>query len=175
MHLCVSGAFENGLAEHDIEEALQPISAVRLVVQSDADVWALLSEVWPESFCVFMCVFLCVSVGVLTHTHRSIKQQHSEKSKILIQKFLNINKNFTWNLSFFFLSHLQNSFDWHPWLCCCCDIDWDNFHFRDYHWLHSMWLWQWAAWCTGASSWTPALHGVQVVNEDRWHGIYIRW
>ncbi|XP_030251273.1 alpha-1,3-mannosyl-glycoprotein 4-beta-N-acetylglucosaminyltransferase B isoform X1 [Sparus aurata] len=40
----IVGAFENGLAEHDIEEALQPISAVRLVVQSDADVWALLSE-----------------------------------------------------------------------------------------------------------------------------------
>lgn len=124
---------------------------------------------------VCSCVFSSVWAWVYLHTHRSIKQQHSEKSKILIQKFLNINKNFTWNLSFFFLSHLQNSLDWHPWLCCCCYIDWDNFHFRDYHWLHSMWLWQWAAWCTGASSWTPALHGVQVVNEDRWHGIYIRW
>lgn len=71
VHLCVSGAFENGLAEHDIEEALQPISAVRLVVQSDADVWALLSEVWPDSFCVVMCIFLYVSMGVLTHTAQS--------------------------------------------------------------------------------------------------------
>ncbi|GLD72214.1 alpha-1,3-mannosyl-glycoprotein 4-beta-N-acetylglucosaminyltransferase B-like protein [Lates japonicus] len=39
------GAFENGVAEGEIEEALQPISALRLVVHSDADVWALLSEV----------------------------------------------------------------------------------------------------------------------------------
>lgn len=45
VRLCVSGAFENGLAEGGIEEVLQPISALRLVVQSDADVWALLSEV----------------------------------------------------------------------------------------------------------------------------------
>uniref|UniRef100_A0A4W6DDB3 Integrase catalytic domain-containing protein n=1 Tax=Lates calcarifer TaxID=8187 RepID=A0A4W6DDB3_LATCA len=41
----IIGAFENGVAEGEIEEALQPISALRLVVHSDADVWALLSEV----------------------------------------------------------------------------------------------------------------------------------
>ncbi|XP_041800411.1 alpha-1,3-mannosyl-glycoprotein 4-beta-N-acetylglucosaminyltransferase B [Chelmon rostratus] len=41
----IIGAFVNGLAEGEIEEALQPISALRLVVHSDADVWALLSEI----------------------------------------------------------------------------------------------------------------------------------
>ncbi|KAF3837738.1 hypothetical protein F7725_009506 [Dissostichus mawsoni] len=45
---CVStrptGAFVDGLAAGDIEESLQPISALRLLVHSDADVWALLSE-----------------------------------------------------------------------------------------------------------------------------------
>ncbi|XP_042349868.1 alpha-1,3-mannosyl-glycoprotein 4-beta-N-acetylglucosaminyltransferase B-like [Plectropomus leopardus] len=41
----IIGAFENGVAEGEIEEALQPISALRLVVHSDADVWALLSEI----------------------------------------------------------------------------------------------------------------------------------
>nr|XP_046262109.1 alpha-1,3-mannosyl-glycoprotein 4-beta-N-acetylglucosaminyltransferase B-like [Scatophagus argus] len=41
----VIGAFEDGVAQGEIEEALQPISALRLVVQSDADVWALLSEI----------------------------------------------------------------------------------------------------------------------------------
>ncbi|XP_032384269.1 alpha-1,3-mannosyl-glycoprotein 4-beta-N-acetylglucosaminyltransferase B isoform X1 [Etheostoma spectabile] len=39
------GAFENGVAEGEIEEVLQPISALRLLVHSDADVWALLSEI----------------------------------------------------------------------------------------------------------------------------------
>lgn len=43
--MCVSGEFENGLAESEIEEALQPVSALRLVVHSDSDVWVLLSEV----------------------------------------------------------------------------------------------------------------------------------
>ncbi|XP_049441159.1 alpha-1,3-mannosyl-glycoprotein 4-beta-N-acetylglucosaminyltransferase B-like [Epinephelus fuscoguttatus] len=41
----IIGAFENGIAEGEIEEMLQPISALRLVVHSDADVWALLSEI----------------------------------------------------------------------------------------------------------------------------------
>lgn len=43
--LCFSGAFENGVAEGEVEEALQPISALRLVVHSNSDVWAVLSEV----------------------------------------------------------------------------------------------------------------------------------
>lgn len=42
---CTSGAFAAGSAEGVIEEALQPISAIRLVFQSDAAVWALLNEV----------------------------------------------------------------------------------------------------------------------------------
>ncbi|XP_040904651.1 alpha-1,3-mannosyl-glycoprotein 4-beta-N-acetylglucosaminyltransferase B-like [Toxotes jaculatrix] len=41
----IIGAFENGVAEGEIQEALQPISALRLVVHSDSDVWALLSEI----------------------------------------------------------------------------------------------------------------------------------
>ncbi|XP_060904807.1 alpha-1,3-mannosyl-glycoprotein 4-beta-N-acetylglucosaminyltransferase B-like isoform X1 [Labrus mixtus] len=41
----VIGEFENGVADGEIEEALQPISALRLVVHSDAVVWALLSEI----------------------------------------------------------------------------------------------------------------------------------
>ncbi|XP_068182114.1 alpha-1,3-mannosyl-glycoprotein 4-beta-N-acetylglucosaminyltransferase B-like [Antennarius striatus] len=41
----IIGAFENGAAEGDVDDALQPLSALRLVVQSDADVWALLSEI----------------------------------------------------------------------------------------------------------------------------------
>uniref|UniRef100_A0A3Q4GIQ3 Zgc:154054 n=1 Tax=Neolamprologus brichardi TaxID=32507 RepID=A0A3Q4GIQ3_NEOBR len=39
-----SSEFVNGLAEGTIEAALQPVSALRLVVHSDSDVWALLSE-----------------------------------------------------------------------------------------------------------------------------------
>ncbi|XP_035506631.2 alpha-1,3-mannosyl-glycoprotein 4-beta-N-acetylglucosaminyltransferase B isoform X3 [Scophthalmus maximus] len=42
----IIGAFENGVSEGEIEEALQPISALRLVVHSDSDVWALLSEIF---------------------------------------------------------------------------------------------------------------------------------
>ncbi|XP_035525314.1 alpha-1,3-mannosyl-glycoprotein 4-beta-N-acetylglucosaminyltransferase B [Morone saxatilis] len=42
----IIGAFEDGVAEGVIEEALQPISALQLVVHSDADVWALLSEIF---------------------------------------------------------------------------------------------------------------------------------
>uniref|UniRef100_A0A8C7Z5J8 Zgc:154054 n=1 Tax=Oryzias sinensis TaxID=183150 RepID=A0A8C7Z5J8_9TELE len=38
-------AFVNGVAEGEIEETLQPVSALRLVFQSDSDLWALLSEV----------------------------------------------------------------------------------------------------------------------------------
>lgn len=53
MLLRVSGAFENGVAEGQVEEALQPISALRLVVHSDSDVWAVLSEVCPSRFNVF--------------------------------------------------------------------------------------------------------------------------
>ncbi|XP_023184637.1 alpha-1,3-mannosyl-glycoprotein 4-beta-N-acetylglucosaminyltransferase B-like isoform X1 [Xiphophorus maculatus] len=41
----VIGEFYNGVAEGEIAEVLQPISALRLVVQSDSDVWALLSEI----------------------------------------------------------------------------------------------------------------------------------
>ncbi|XP_059202475.1 alpha-1,3-mannosyl-glycoprotein 4-beta-N-acetylglucosaminyltransferase A-like isoform X2 [Centropristis striata] len=41
----VIGSFENGVAEGVIEDALQPVSALRLVVHSDSDVWALLSEI----------------------------------------------------------------------------------------------------------------------------------
>ncbi|KAE8278186.1 Alpha-1,3-mannosyl-glycoprotein 4-beta-N-acetylglucosaminyltransferase A [Larimichthys crocea] len=41
----IIGAFENGIAEGEIAEELQPISELRLVVHSDADVWALLSEI----------------------------------------------------------------------------------------------------------------------------------
>ncbi|XP_037635889.1 alpha-1,3-mannosyl-glycoprotein 4-beta-N-acetylglucosaminyltransferase B [Sebastes umbrosus] len=41
----IIGAFEDGKAEGEVEEVLQPISALRLVVHSDADVWALLSEI----------------------------------------------------------------------------------------------------------------------------------
>ncbi|MED6275460.1 hypothetical protein CHARACLAT_026764, partial [Characodon lateralis] len=40
----VIGEFNNGVAAGEIREALQPISALRLVVHSDSDVWALLSE-----------------------------------------------------------------------------------------------------------------------------------
>uniref|UniRef100_A0A674NNC4 Alpha-1,3-mannosyl-glycoprotein 4-beta-N-acetylglucosaminyltransferase B-like n=1 Tax=Takifugu rubripes TaxID=31033 RepID=A0A674NNC4_TAKRU len=42
---CASGAFASGLAEGAIEDVLQPICAIRLVFQSDADVWAILSEI----------------------------------------------------------------------------------------------------------------------------------
>ncbi|KAM9357337.1 alpha-1,3-mannosyl-glycoprotein 4-beta-N-acetylglucosaminyltransferase B [Symphorus nematophorus] len=41
----IIGAFENGVAEGEIDEGLQPISALRLVVHTDADVWAVLSEI----------------------------------------------------------------------------------------------------------------------------------
>ncbi|XP_031175199.1 alpha-1,3-mannosyl-glycoprotein 4-beta-N-acetylglucosaminyltransferase B isoform X4 [Sander lucioperca] len=44
-HFITIGAFENGVAEGEIKEVLQPISALRLLVHSDADVWALLSEI----------------------------------------------------------------------------------------------------------------------------------
>ncbi|XP_024116134.1 alpha-1,3-mannosyl-glycoprotein 4-beta-N-acetylglucosaminyltransferase A isoform X2 [Oryzias melastigma] len=39
------GAFINGVAEGEIDEELQPVSALRLVFQSDSDLWAVLSEV----------------------------------------------------------------------------------------------------------------------------------
>lgn len=42
----VVGAFEEGLAQGKIDERLQPIAALRLVVQSDAEVWAVLSEIF---------------------------------------------------------------------------------------------------------------------------------
>uniref|UniRef100_A0A3Q0T7D8 Zgc:154054 n=1 Tax=Amphilophus citrinellus TaxID=61819 RepID=A0A3Q0T7D8_AMPCI len=45
-YCCVfPGEFENGVAEGEIDAALQPVSALRLVIHSDSDVWALLSEV----------------------------------------------------------------------------------------------------------------------------------
>lgn len=43
------GAFEEGLAKGKIDTRLQPIRALRLVVQSDAEVWAVLSEVGHQS------------------------------------------------------------------------------------------------------------------------------
>uniref|UniRef100_A0A672H2R0 Alpha-1,3-mannosyl-glycoprotein 4-beta-N-acetylglucosaminyltransferase B-like n=1 Tax=Salarias fasciatus TaxID=181472 RepID=A0A672H2R0_SALFA len=39
----VIGAFENGVAEGPVDEALLPLSALRLVVHSDSDVWALIT------------------------------------------------------------------------------------------------------------------------------------
>ncbi|KAM4622045.1 alpha-1,3-mannosyl-glycoprotein 4-beta-N-acetylglucosaminyltransferase B [Polymixia lowei] len=44
----IIGAFEDGVAEAEIDAALQPISALRLVVQSDSDVWVLLSEIFIQ-------------------------------------------------------------------------------------------------------------------------------
>ncbi|XP_030594716.1 alpha-1,3-mannosyl-glycoprotein 4-beta-N-acetylglucosaminyltransferase B isoform X2 [Archocentrus centrarchus] len=41
----IVGEFENGVAEGEIDAALQPVSALRLVIHSDSDVWALLSEI----------------------------------------------------------------------------------------------------------------------------------
>ncbi|KAM4555714.1 alpha-1,3-mannosyl-glycoprotein 4-beta-N-acetylglucosaminyltransferase A-like isoform 2-T2 [Odontesthes bonariensis] len=41
----IIGAFQNGVAEGKIEEVLQPVSALRLVVHSESDVWAVLSKV----------------------------------------------------------------------------------------------------------------------------------
>ncbi|XP_071769703.2 alpha-1,3-mannosyl-glycoprotein 4-beta-N-acetylglucosaminyltransferase B isoform X1 [Centroberyx gerrardi] len=41
----IVGVFQDGVAEGQIEAALQPISALRLVVHSDSDVWVLLSEI----------------------------------------------------------------------------------------------------------------------------------
>lgn len=49
-----SGAFVNGVAEGEIEETLQPVSALRLVFQSDSDLWALLSEVWSSLSLLFL-------------------------------------------------------------------------------------------------------------------------
>lgn len=39
------GKFEKGVGEGTIDAALQPISALRLVVQDDSDFWAVLREV----------------------------------------------------------------------------------------------------------------------------------
>lgn len=55
---CASGAFASGLAEGVIEDVLQPICAIRLVFQSDADVWAILSEV-----CSAQCTCLFIPLG----------------------------------------------------------------------------------------------------------------
>ncbi|KAM7417083.1 hypothetical protein PAMA_016948 [Pampus argenteus] len=44
-HFIVIGEFKDGVAAGEIGEALQPISALRLVVHCDSDVWALLSEI----------------------------------------------------------------------------------------------------------------------------------
>lgn len=43
--MCFSGEFENGVAKGEVKEELQPVAAFRLVVHSDSDVWAVLSEV----------------------------------------------------------------------------------------------------------------------------------
>ncbi|XP_056143727.1 alpha-1,3-mannosyl-glycoprotein 4-beta-N-acetylglucosaminyltransferase B-like [Lampris incognitus] len=42
----IVGAFEHGVAEGEVEAAVQPVSALRLMVQSDSDVWVLLSEIF---------------------------------------------------------------------------------------------------------------------------------
>jgi len=39
------GSFENGVAEGEVNGALEEIAAMRLLVHSDSDVWVLLSEV----------------------------------------------------------------------------------------------------------------------------------
>ena len=39
------GCFVDGVAEGQIDAQMQPISALRLLVHSDSDVWVLLSEV----------------------------------------------------------------------------------------------------------------------------------
>lgn len=44
MVLCV-GSFKGGVAAGDVNEELQQLSALRLLVHSDSDVWVLLSEV----------------------------------------------------------------------------------------------------------------------------------
>ncbi|KAI7801702.1 hypothetical protein IRJ41_017591, partial [Triplophysa rosa] len=41
----VIGSFKNGVAAGDVDEELQQLSAIRLLVHSDSDVWVLLSEV----------------------------------------------------------------------------------------------------------------------------------
>ena len=58
--VCVSGSFADGVAEGNIHTAIQSLSAIRLMVHSDSDVWVLLSEVW--CVCVRLC--RCVSVAV---------------------------------------------------------------------------------------------------------------
>ncbi|XP_029021070.1 alpha-1,3-mannosyl-glycoprotein 4-beta-N-acetylglucosaminyltransferase B-like isoform X3 [Betta splendens] len=42
------GEFESGVAEGSVKEELQPVAAFRLVVHSDSDVWAVLSEIHIE-------------------------------------------------------------------------------------------------------------------------------
>lgn len=39
------GSFKNGVAEGEVDGALEELSAMRLLVHSDSDVWVLLSEV----------------------------------------------------------------------------------------------------------------------------------
>ncbi|XP_046882125.1 alpha-1,3-mannosyl-glycoprotein 4-beta-N-acetylglucosaminyltransferase B-like isoform X1 [Hypomesus transpacificus] len=56
----VIGSFADGVAEGNIHTAIQSLSAIRLMVHSDSDVWVLLSEVW--CVCVRLC--RCVSVAV---------------------------------------------------------------------------------------------------------------
>ncbi|KAA0709593.1 Alpha-1,3-mannosyl-glycoprotein 4-beta-N-acetylglucosaminyltransferase B [Triplophysa tibetana] len=41
----VMGFFKNGVAAGDVDEELQQLSAIRLLVHSDSDVWVLLSEI----------------------------------------------------------------------------------------------------------------------------------
>ena len=40
-----AGDFQAGVAEGLVDEALQPVSALRLMVNADSDAWVLLSEV----------------------------------------------------------------------------------------------------------------------------------
>lgn len=68
---CASGAFASGLAEGTIEDVLQPISAIRLVFQSDADVWAILSEVCSARC---MCFFFHLGWTNLAHSPVLVSQ-----------------------------------------------------------------------------------------------------
>uniref|UniRef100_A0AAZ3NMH8 Alpha-1,3-mannosyl-glycoprotein 4-beta-N-acetylglucosaminyltransferase B n=1 Tax=Oncorhynchus tshawytscha TaxID=74940 RepID=A0AAZ3NMH8_ONCTS len=43
-----SGCFVDGVAEGQIDAQMQPISALRLLVQSDSDMWVLLSEIFIQ-------------------------------------------------------------------------------------------------------------------------------
>uniref|UniRef100_A0A8K9Y2Q8 Alpha-1,3-mannosyl-glycoprotein 4-beta-N-acetylglucosaminyltransferase B n=1 Tax=Oncorhynchus mykiss TaxID=8022 RepID=A0A8K9Y2Q8_ONCMY len=46
--LTANGCFVDGVAEGQIDAQMQPISALRLLVQSDSDMWVLLSEIFIQ-------------------------------------------------------------------------------------------------------------------------------